>query len=105
MSGHENFLAKVFNEDEIKRIEKRKNPYERIAGMYAAKEAVAKASGMFSIIGGIGGLVAPIVLGNIATYVLGGNHPVNQFTIAFVGMLMFGIVVTISGRKMKEKNQ
>ena len=40
---HENFLAKVFNEDEIKRIEKRKNPYERIAGMYAAKEAVAKA--------------------------------------------------------------
>lgn len=69
------------------------------------KEAVAKASGMFSIIGGIGGLVAPIVLGNIATYVLGGNHPVNQFTIAFVGMLMFGIVVTISGRKMKEKNQ
>lgn len=69
------------------------------------KEAVAKASGMFSIIGGIGGLVAPIVLGNVATYVLGGNHPVNQFTIAFVGMLMFGIVVTISGRKMKEKNQ
>ena len=69
------------------------------------KEAVAKASGMFSIIGGIGGLVAPIVLGNVATYVLGGNHPVNQFTIAFVGMLIFGIVVTISGRKMKEKNQ
>lgn len=43
MKDHENFLAKVFNEDEIKRIEKRKNPYERIAGMYAAKEAVAKA--------------------------------------------------------------
>ena len=35
------------------------------------KEAVEKASGMFSIIGGIGGLVAPIVLGNVATYVLG----------------------------------
>ena len=43
MRDHENFLAKVFNEDEIKRIEERKNPYERIAGMYAAKEAVAKA--------------------------------------------------------------
>lgn len=43
MADHENFLAKVFNEDEIKRIEKRKNPYERVAGMYAAKEAVAKA--------------------------------------------------------------
>ena len=43
MADHENFLTKVFNEDEIKRIEERKNPYERIAGMYAAKEAVAKA--------------------------------------------------------------
>ena len=43
MDDHENFLAKIFNEDEIKRIEERKNPYERIAGMYAAKEAVAKA--------------------------------------------------------------
>lgn len=43
INDHENFLTKVFNEDEIKRIEKRKNPYERIAGMYAAKEAVAKA--------------------------------------------------------------
>lgn len=43
MADHENFLVKVFNEDEIKRIEKRKNPYERVAGMYAAKEAVAKA--------------------------------------------------------------
>ena len=43
INDHENFLTKVFNEDEIKRIEERKNPYERIAGMYAAKEAVAKA--------------------------------------------------------------
>lgn len=40
---HANFLQKVFNEDEIERISKRKNPYERIAGMYAAKEAVSKA--------------------------------------------------------------
>ncbi|OLR65246.1 NAD(P)H-hydrate dehydratase [Peptoniphilus porci] len=40
---HVNFLQKVFNEDEIERIRKRKNPYERIAGMYAAKEAVSKA--------------------------------------------------------------
>ena len=43
INDHENFLTKVFNEDEIKRIEKRKKPYERVAGMYAAKEAVAKA--------------------------------------------------------------
>lgn len=65
------------------------------------QEAVAKASGMFSIIGGIGGLIAPIVLGNAAEIVLGGNTPVNQFAIAFVGMLVFGIVVTISEKRRK----
>ncbi|MBU5669893.1 NAD(P)H-hydrate dehydratase [Peptoniphilus sp. MSJ-1] len=42
---HEKFLEKVFSEDEIKRIKERKNPYERIAGMFAAKEAVSKAMG------------------------------------------------------------
>lgn len=40
---HPEFLQKVFNEEEIERIKKRRNPYERIAGMYAAKEAVSKA--------------------------------------------------------------
>lgn len=45
INKHENFLEKVFTEDEIERIKKRKNPYERIAGMYAAKEAVSKAMG------------------------------------------------------------
>ncbi|MGI5948752.1 NAD(P)H-hydrate dehydratase [Peptoniphilus sp.] len=40
---HPEFLQKVFNDEEIERIKKRKNPYERIAGMYAAKEAVSKA--------------------------------------------------------------
>lgn len=69
------------------------------------KEAVAKASGVFSIIGGIGGLIAPIVLGNTAKYVLGGNTPVNQFTAAFAGMVIFTVVATISGKKMKEKNK
>lgn len=42
---HEKFLEKVFSEDEIKRIKERKIPYERIAGMFAAKEAVSKAMG------------------------------------------------------------
>lgn len=43
MDKNENFLNKVFNEDEIKRIKKRKEPYERAAGIFAAKEAIAKA--------------------------------------------------------------
>jgi len=45
LDKHNSFLKKIFNEEELKRIEKRKNPYERIAGMYAAKEAVSKAMG------------------------------------------------------------
>ena len=43
MDKNENFLNKVFNEDEIERIKKRKVPYERAAGIFAAKEAIAKA--------------------------------------------------------------
>ena len=45
MNENENFLLKVFNEDEIKRIKKRKEPYERAGGIFAAKESVAKALG------------------------------------------------------------
>lgn len=45
MDKNENFLNKVFNEDEIERIKKRKEPYERAAGIFAAKEAIAKALG------------------------------------------------------------
>ena len=43
MDKNENFLNKVYNEDEIERIKKRKVPYERAAGIFAAKEAIAKA--------------------------------------------------------------
>ncbi|MDU5806623.1 MAG: NAD(P)H-hydrate dehydratase [Peptoniphilus harei] len=42
---NEKFLHKVFNEEEIERIKKRKEPYERAGGIFAAKEAVAKALG------------------------------------------------------------
>lgn len=45
MDENEDFLHKVFNEDEIERIKKRKEPYERAGGIFAAKEAVAKALG------------------------------------------------------------
>lgn len=45
MDENEKFLHKVFNEDEIERIKERKEPYERAGGIFAAKEAVAKALG------------------------------------------------------------
>ena len=70
------------------------------------QEAVAKASGMFSIIGGIGGLIAPIFLGKAAE-LLGENSAKNQFEISFVGMLIFGVIVLIASvkKEKKERNQ
>lgn len=68
-------------------------------------EVVAKASGVFSVIGSIGGLIAPIFMGQMAKVVLGENTASNQFVIAFVGMLILGIVVFISVKKQKESSQ
>ena len=63
------------------------------------KEAVAKASGLFAIVGGIGGLIAPLFMGGAARIILGVNTAQNQFMIAFVGMLLFGIIILIAVRK------
>lgn len=65
-------------------------------------EAVAKASGVFSVVGSIGGLIAPIVMGNVSVAVLGGNTADNQFLIAFVGMLILAaVILVICGKKQK----
>ena len=39
------FKGRVFTENEIEHVEKRKNPYPSYAGRFAAKEAVSKAVG------------------------------------------------------------
>lgn len=66
-------------------------------------EAVAKASGVFSIVGGIGGLIAPIFLGKAAE-ILGENSAKNQFIVAFVGMCVFGLVIlAATAKKVKEE--
>jgi len=57
-------------------------------------DAVAKASGIFSIVGSIGGLIAPLVLSGLSN-LFGGNTPGNQFTAAMGGMLIFGIIISI----------
>ncbi len=66
-------------------------------------EAVAKASGVFAVIGGIGGLIAPIFMGKAASTVLGANTATNQFIIAFFGMLIFGIVACVVFMRKKDK--
>ncbi|MBQ1312859.1 MAG: MFS transporter [Blautia sp.] len=67
------------------------------------EEAVAKASGVYTIIGGIGGLIAPLVLSSSAG-LLGGNTPENQFRIAMAGMFLLGatVAVFLSGRKQEQ---
>lgn len=65
------------------------------------KEAVASASGIYSVFGSIGGLIAPIVLGAACTP-LGGNTPVNEFTIAAAGMFILFAVVSIHIRTVKD---
>ncbi len=65
--------------------------------------AVAKASGVFSIIGGIGGLIAPAVLGNAASLLLGENSAVNQFRVACFGMLLLGILMLIAAMRARVK--
>ena len=63
--------------------------------------AVAKASGVFSIIGGIGGLIAPAILGKAASNLRGENTPVNQNRDAILGNLIHGrtvLIVTMRSR-------
>lgn len=60
------------------------------------KEAVAKAGGMFSIIGGIGGLIAPIVLGNVSGVMPGGNTPENQFLVSCIGMAILAVIALMA---------
>ena len=68
------------------------------------KDAVAKASGIFSIIGGIGGLIAPIFMGSLSSTIWHSNTPEHQFTIAFVGMLIMGVTaLTVVFRSGKSK--
>lgn len=66
------------------------------------QEVVAKAGGVFSIFGGIGGLIAPIFMGNTAKLTLGENTANNQFVIAFFGMLIFGVIAAVVMMKKKE---
>ena len=70
-----------------------------------AKEGTAKASGASTVISGIGGLLAPTILGGVSEGVFGANTATNQLTLAFVGMLLMGIVLFAGLTKMQKKNK
>lgn len=65
------------------------------------KNAVAKASGMFAVIGGIGGLISPLLLGAVSSGVWGRNTTLGQFQLAFVGMLVLGLATVLYERAEK----
>lgn len=60
--------------------------------------AVAKASGMFAVIGGIGGLISPVLLGAVSSGIWGENTTLGQFELAFVGMLVLGTATVLYER-------
>lgn len=60
--------------------------------------AVAKASGMFAVIGGIGGLISPLFLGAVSSAVWGENTTLGQFQLAFFGMLVLGAATVLYER-------
>ena len=61
-------------------------------------EMVAGASGIFSVIGGLGGLISPIVLGAGTQILPGGNVPANQFILCVAGMALLLGIVLVTGR-------
>lgn len=67
-------------------------------------DAVAMASSIFSVVGGIGGLLAPVITGAIAG-AAGGNTPAHQFAIAGIGMALLGIFTVVVILKSRKKNQ
>lgn len=60
-----------------------------------APEAVARASGAFSVIGGIGGFVSPLLIGAFSAGLRGGNTPSSQFLMSCLGMGSLGIAVLL----------
>ena len=68
-------------------------------------EAVASASGVFSVIGGIGGLLSPVIMGEVTKYMNGGNTPLNQFLISSAGMLLLAVTVVFAKRRTNNEEK
>lgn len=65
-------------------------------------EAVAKASGVFAVIGGIGGLISPVLLGAVSEGIFGSNTAEHQFLISGIGMAVLGIAAWVLSSREKK---
>jgi MFS family permease len=69
------------------------------------KSAIAKASGIFAVIGNLGGFFAPMILKVSTETLLGETNSYNQFIVSFVGAAILLICVVVLTRKgLVEKN-
>lgn len=66
-----------------------------LISMSVEKEAVARASGVFAVIGAVGGFISPLTVGNVAGLLPGGNIAENQFLLSGLGMGALGVLVLI----------
>jgi MFS family permease len=55
--------------------------------------AIARASGVFSVIGSLGGLLSPLVLGALSGLARGANTASGQFLVCCAGMTLFAAVL------------
>jgi MFS family permease len=58
-------------------------------------EAVAKASGIFAVIGGIGGLISPVLLETLSIGVFGNSTTANRFLLSCIGMTVLALAALL----------
>lgn len=58
-------------------------------------EAVAKAGGFFAVIGGIGGLVSPVLLETLSIGVFGNSTTANRFLLSCIGMAVLAFTALL----------
>jgi MFS family permease len=69
------------------------------------QEAVPKAGGIFAVIGGIGGLLSPLILGSITSLFSENNSAASQFSISFTGMVVLLAVTIISQKILRNRER
>ena len=73
-----------------------------LISMNVHPDAAAKGSGLCTTVCGIGGLIAPILLGKIVTWIFGANVPKYQFIVGLTGMCIITVAtLAILAKKKK----
>ncbi|WMJ90115.1 MFS transporter [Anaerocolumna sp. MB42-C2] len=74
-----------------------------IISIIVDEKAVAKASGIFAVIGGIGGLISPIIIKYLSEGFLKKNSAANQFIISLIGMAVLCVITFVFSQKQSNR--